>query len=192
MLNPAPSTTPPPSYGQWLVHLKLFVLTFVVFFVVLYFFELIPEIGLDIDFKPFFIPITLLVLFPRSSHAWAIGLAVAGSELLGDFFEPGGVEPDDPIGFFGYLVGALAAGAVMQGRWQSPLWIVLGGLTYALVNGMMEAAVWLALGEFGTDALQSLLGNMVTHGIIAGGIVAIPLARLLKPYLTRWVGIPTT
>lgn len=186
MLNPAPTATP--SETKWWLHLKLFALTFVVFFVVLYLFEMIPEIGLDIDFKPFFIPITLLVLFPRNSHAWAIGLAVAGSELLGDFFEPGGVEPDDPIGFFGYLVGALAASAVMQGRWQSPLWLVLGGLTYALVNGLMEAAVWLALGEFGTDALISLFGNLITHGVIAGGAIAIPLARLLHQRLTQWVG----
>lgn len=80
---------------------------------------------------------------------------------------------------------------MIQGQWQSPVRILLGGLTYALVQGLMEAAVWMALGEFATDSLISVGSNIVTHGLIGGALLAWPFARAFHKQILAAVGVET-
>lgn len=98
---------PSPSVGGLV---RLFVLTFVLFFVVLLVFERIPEFGLDVDFKPFFIPIALLAILASNAQAWAIGLAVASSELVGDFLNQAALNRTTRLAFL----------AIWLGHWPAP------------------------------------------------------------------------
>jgi hypothetical protein len=58
-------------------------LTGVLFFFGLLITERIPEIPVDIDFKPFFIPFLLVALLPVGAPAWAVGFGAALGEGFG-------------------------------------------------------------------------------------------------------------
>jgi H+/Cl- antiporter ClcA len=68
----------------------------VLFFFGLLLTERIPEIPVDIDQKPFFIPLLFVALLPLGAPTWAAALGAALGEAFGDILE--GYEPDDPIG----------------------------------------------------------------------------------------------
>lgn len=159
----------------------------VLFFFGLLIFERIPEIPVDIDFKPFFIPFMFLALLPKGLPTLAIPLGAAVGESIGDIIE--GYEVDDVFGFFGYFVGFAIAGLIINGR---PLkWgrVAMACIVGALVQAVIEASAFMLFGEEGLSvALFSALGNTITHGIILGAIITIPLVRALHGRLERLLG----
>jgi hypothetical protein len=78
------------------------------FFLSLTVLEAMPEIPVDIDFKPFFIPLAFAALVPRGAPVIAAGLGATLGEFLRDLLE--GYELDDPIGAIGYVVAFTIAG----------------------------------------------------------------------------------
>lgn len=63
------------------------VLCSVLFFLALTLLEAIPEIPVDIDFKPFFIPLAFIALLPTGKPSWAVGFGAALGEALRDILE---------------------------------------------------------------------------------------------------------
>lgn len=149
--------------------------TAVSFFLLLLPFELIPEIPVDIDAKPFFAPLAICALLPSGRIGLAVALGVALGEGLRDLME--GYELDDPIGFFGYIAGFLVASAIFNAapfkRWA----LIFGSIACAGVQALLEASSFLLFGQEGlTVALYSAAGNTISHGVIFG---AIPLLFFL-------------
>jgi hypothetical protein len=59
----------------------------------------------------------------------------------------------------------------------------------AFVQAVIEASAFLVFGEEGLSvAIFSALGNTVTHGIILGAIITIPLVKALHGRLERLLG----
>jgi hypothetical protein len=178
------SETNPISGSRFIV---LVGITAVLFFLSLVPTEVIPEIPVDIDFKPYFIPLTLVALLPIGRPTVAIALGVALGEGLRDLME--GYEIDDPIGFFGYLFGFVAAGYAMGARPLNPLMIAFGSIVCAAVQGFIEASAFLIFGEQSFPvALITAIGNTITHGVIMGAIPAISLVRSLHGRFERFLG----
>ena len=170
------STGPNPILGSRFI--VLVGITAVLFFLSLVPTEAIPEIPVDIDFKPYFIPFTLVALLPVGRPTLAVALGVALGEGLRDLME--GYEIDDPIGFFGYLFGFVAAGYVMGARPLSPIVIVIGSIVGAAIQGFIEASAFLIFGEESLPvALATATGNTITHGVVMGAIPAVFLVRSL-------------
>ncbi|MEO1729666.1 MAG: ATP-binding cassette domain-containing protein [Pseudomonadota bacterium] len=161
--------------------------TAVLFFLGLLPLEAIPEIPVDIDSKPFFIPIVLCALLPAGKPGVAIGLGVALGEFLRDLME--GYELDDPIGFVGYFV-AFALTSYVFGK-RPPGWftITIAGLFSAFVQALIEASSFLLFGEesFGIF-VQSTIGNTIMHGVVWGAIPACLLVPRLKGRFERYLG----
>ena len=159
----------------------------VLFFFGLLIFERIPEIPVDIDFKPFFIAFLFLALLPRGLPTFAIPLGAAVGEAIGDIIE--GYEVDDPFGFAGYFLGFALAGYLMGGK---PLnWVRVGFACIAgsLVQAVIEASAFLAFGEEGVGVtLYSAAGNTVTHGLLMGAVVTVPLVFALHGRIERLLG----
>lgn len=149
--------------------------TAVSFFLLLLPFELISEIPVDIDAKPFFAPLAICALLPNGRVGLAVALGVALGEGLRDLKE--GYELDDPIGFFGYIAGFWVASEIFNAapfkRWA----LIVGSIACAAVQAGLEASSFLLFGQEGlTVALYSAIGNTISHGIIFG---AIPLLFLV-------------
>lgn len=159
----------------------------VLFFFGLLIFERIPEIPVDIDFKPFFLIFLFLALLPRGPLTFAIPIGAAVGEAIGDILE--GYEVDDPFGFAAYIIGFAVAGYLINNR---PLAIGrLAGacIVGALVQAVIEASAFLVFGEEGVGvAAYSALGNTVTHGILLGALVTVPLVRALHGRVERLLG----
>lgn len=159
----------------------------VLFFFGLMIFERIPEIPVDIDFKPFFIPFLFLALLPRGLPTVAIPLGAAVGEAIGDIIE--GYEVDDPFGFAGYFLGFAVAGYLMSGKPLNWLRVGVACLVGSLVQAILEATAFLVFGEEGLwITLYSTLGNTITHGIVLGALVTIPLAYALHGRIERLLG----
>ena len=162
-------------------------LTGVLFFFGLLITERIPEIPVDIDFKPFFIPFLLVALLPLGAPAWAVGLGAALGEGFGDILE--GYEIDDPLGFVGYLLGFVVAGYIIRNRPRNWLLVSVACIVGAFVQAVPEGAAFLLFGEEALPiAIQSVLGNTVTHGIILGLIPTLILIPLLHGRIERFLG----
>ena len=161
-------------------------LTAVLFFFGLLITERIPEIPVDIDFKPFFIPFLLVALLPRPT-SWAVGLGAALGEGFGDILE--GYEPDDAFGFVGYVVCFVLAGYMIGNRPRSYILVSAACLLGAFVQAVLEAVTFLI---FGSEALpvavQSALGNTLTHGVVLGVIPTLILIPLLHGRIERLLG----
>lgn len=163
--------------------------TAVLFFLGLLPLEAIPEIPVDIDSKPFFIPLVLIALLPSGRPGVAIGLGVALGEGIRDMME--GYELDDPIGFVGYFL-AFALTSLMFGK-QPPgkVVILVAGVTCAFIQAAIEASSFLLFGEESLwIVVQSTLGNTFTHGIIWGAIPAFFLVPILQGRFERYLGFP--
>ncbi|GAB2734480.1 hypothetical protein GCM10027174_04150 [Salinifilum aidingensis] len=159
----------------------------VLFFFGLMIFERIPEIPVDIDFKPFFIPFLFLALLPRGLPTFAIPIGAAVGEAIGDILE--GYEVDDPFGFAGYFVGFAVAGYLMSGKQLNWLRISTACLVGSLVQAVIEGSAFLVFGEEGVGVtVYSALGNTVTHGIVLGALVTVPLAYALHGRIERLLG----
>lgn len=161
-------------------------LTAVLFFFGLLITERVPEIPVDIDFKPFFIPFLLVALLPRPT-AWAVGLGAALGEGFGDILE--GYEPDDAFGFVGYVICFVIAGYVIGDRPRNWLLVSLACLVGAFVQAVLEAATFLIFGgEALPVAIQSALGNTLTHGVVLGIVPTLILIPLLYGRIERLLG----
>lgn len=159
----------------------------VLFFFGLVIFERIPEIPVDIDFKPFFIPFLFLALLPRGLPTVAIAVGAAVGESIGDIIE--GYEVDDPFGFFGYFIGFAVAGYLIRGKPLNWARVAVACIVGAAIQAVIEASAFVVFGEEGLGiAAYSALGNTVTHGILLGAIVTIPLVRALHGRLERLLG----
>ncbi len=153
--------------------------TAVLFFFALLPFELIPEIPVDIDAKPFFVPFALAALLPGRQTALAIGLGVALGEGLRDVME--GYELDDPIGFVGYVVGFWVAGTIFAIAPRNPVVLMGGAIIGAGVQAFMEASSFLLFGaEALSVALFSAIGNTISHGIFFGALPMLFFIRALR------------
>jgi hypothetical protein len=159
----------------------------VLFFFGLLIFERIPEIPVDIDFKPFFIPFLFLALLPRGPVTFAVPLGAAVGEAIGDIIE--GYEVDDPFGFAGYFLGFAVMGYLVANRPLDWRRVSLACLVGAFVQAVIEASAFLVFGEEGFFvAVYSALGNTVTHGILLGAAVTVPLVYALHGRIERLLG----
>lgn len=151
-------------------------LTAVLFFLALIPFETIPEIPVDIDQKPFFIPLLMVALLPRGIPAFAIGAGAALGEGVRDLIE--GYEVDDPFGFVGYILAFGIAGWIIAERPLSKWRLVLAGLFAGAFQAVFEAGALILIdSEAAGVALLSLIGNTLTHGLLWGVLpllVAVP------------------
>ncbi len=153
-------------------------ITAVLFYFGLLLTERIPEIPVDIDQKPFFIPLLLLALLPLGSPTFAVAIGAALGEAFGDILE--GYEVDDPFGFAGYFIGFIVAGYIIRNQPRNPLLLSVAALAAAFINAVFEAGTFLVFGEEGLSvAVISALGNTVTHGLVWGVIPLVILAPLL-------------
>lgn len=154
------------------------VLCAVVFFLGLTLLEAIPEIPVDIDFKPFFIPLAFAALVPRGLPLLAAALGGSLGEFLRDLLE--GYEIDDPFGLISYVFGFFIAGYIIGNRPLSRVRLCIAAVVGAFIQAVPEACVFLVFeGVSPLIALWSAIGNTITHGIITG---AIPLV-LIMPHL---------
>ena len=161
--------------------------TAVLFFLCLLPFELIPEIPVDIDSKPFFVPLALCALLPARRAGLAIGLGVALGEGLRDLME--GYELDDPIGFFGYIFGFWAASWVIAIAPRSRLVLVLASLICAFVQAAIEASSFLLFGSEGfIITVESTIGNTITHGFIWGAVPLVFIVPALRGKFESYLG----
>ena len=159
----------------------------VLFFFGLLVAERIPEIPVDIDFKPFFIPFLFLALLPRGLPSLGVAVGAAIGEGIGDVLE--GYEIDDPIGFVGYVVGFVVAAYLIKGQPLSWVRVGLACIAGAGVQAVIEASSFLIFGEEGlTVTATTAAGNTVTHGIVMGAIITIPLVRVLHGRIERLLG----
>ena len=162
-------------------------LTGVLFFFGLLVTERIPEIPVDIDFKPFFIPFLLVALLPVGRPAWAIGLGAALGEGFGDILE--GYEPDDAFGFVGYVVCFVIAAYIIRNRPRNWILVSLACVVGAFIQAAFEAATLLLFGEEALPvAIWSGIGNTLTHGIALGLIPTLILIPLLHGRIERLLG----
>ena len=152
--------------------------TSVAFFLLLLPFELIPEIPVDIDAKPFFVPLAICALLPAGRIGLAVALGVALGEGIRDLME--GYELDDPIGFFGYIAGFYVASAIFAAAPFNTVTLVLGSVVCAAVQSALEASSFLLFGgEALSVAVWSAVGNTISHGLIFGAIPLLFLVPLL-------------
>ncbi|MEM7555895.1 MAG: hypothetical protein AAF378_17715 [Cyanobacteria bacterium P01_A01_bin.84] len=165
------------------------VLCSVLFFIALTLIEIIPEIPVDIDFKPFFIPLAFVALVPTGKPTLAVGLGATLGEFLRDVLE--GYELDDPIGAFGYVVGFVAAGYIIGNQPLSKIRLFIGAIVAGFLHAVIEATSFLLFGEETIKvAAWSALGNTITDGLIMGAIPLILIIPQLHGRVERYLGFP--
>lgn len=163
------------------------VLSAVLFFLSLIPLEAIPEIPVDIDQKAFFIPLMLAALLPVGKPTWAVALGAALGECMRDMIE--GYEPDDPIGFIGYVIGFAAAGYLIGTKPRNWLRLTAATLLAATVQAAFEASSFLLLAEESVEvALVSWIGNSITHGVLGGILPLLFLVPALHGRIERYMG----
>ncbi|MGB6300287.1 MAG: hypothetical protein WBF90_29520 [Rivularia sp. (in: cyanobacteria)] len=154
------------------------VLCSVIFFLALTLFEAVPEIPVDIDLKPFFIPLAFVALVPKGMPVVAVSLGAMLGEFLRDLLE--GYELDDPIGAIGYVVGFVIAGYIVGSNPLNKFRLFIAAMVSGLVHAVIEATSFLIFStETWSVALWSAAGNTITDGLLGG---AIPLI-LIMPHL---------
>lgn len=148
------------------------------------------ELGLDIDFKPFFVVYAVIVFVPWGTPTVAAALGATLAEGTLDIVE--GAAADDPFGWVGYFLGFTAAGWIFGDDTSTTSKLALGAVVGAFVQYAVEGLYLFAIGAepgtlFGTEfsgALViyavSVIGNTVTHGVILGAIPLIPTVQSLK------------
>jgi len=143
------------------------------------------ELALDVDLKPFFLPYLLIAAMRYGLPTLSVGLGAAMGEGVLDIVE--GYELDDPIGFIGYVVGFTLFGWYLHRVADDPTArrtqvtaAVLGALAQAAFEGL--AFVMFATDAHILDAVVSVLGNTLTHGVVLGAIPLVWLYPWLAPY----------
>ena len=144
--------------------------------------ELGGELGSDIDFKPFFLVYLLVALVRFGGPTLALGLGAATGEGIHDLIE--GYEADEPLGFIGYVVGFVVFGWILHRVAPDPgarRFQVTAAVVAAFVQALFEGVAFLFVADFTPgEAVLSVAGNTVTHGLLLG---AIPFV-LLYPVVT--------
>lgn len=159
----------------------------VLFFLTLLPLELIPEIPVDIDQKPFFIPLIFAALLPFGRPTLAVGLGVALGEGLRDLME--GYELDDPFGFIGYIVAFVLAGLVISARPLNRGMLAVGAVLCGAVQAAFEAATFLLFGKESVPvAITSWVGNTITHGVLWGALPLMYFAPKMHGRFERFLG----
>ena len=116
-----------------------------------------------------------------------MGLGAALGEGFGDILE--GYEPDDAFGFVGYVICFVLAGYMIGNRPRN--WALVGAacILGAFIQAVIEAATFLVFGEEALPvAVQSAIGNTVTHGIVLGLVPTLILIPLLHGRIERLLG----
>lgn len=167
----------------------LCVLTSVTFFIGLTIFEAIPEIPVDIDFKPFFIPMSFVALVPLGKPLFAVSLGGLLGEFLRDLLE--GYEIDDPIGAVGYVVGFFVAGYIIGNHPLNKMRVAIAAAVAGFLHAAIEATAFILFSqETAYIALWSAIGNTITDGIILGAIPTPFIVPQLYGRVERYLGYP--
>ncbi|MFB2935113.1 hypothetical protein ACE1B6_07520 [Aerosakkonemataceae cyanobacterium BLCC-F154] len=165
------------------------VLSTVSFFILLTLTEAIPEIPVDIDFKPFFVPMSLIAVVPTGCPALAVSLGAMLGEFLRDMLE--GYEIDDPIGAVGYVVGFFSSAYVIGNRPLNKVRVFIACLVAGFVHAVIEATSFII---FDTEtlyiAVYAAIGNTITDGLIMGAIPTIFIVPRLYGRIERYLGFP--
>lgn len=157
------------------------------FFLALTLLEAVPEIPVDIDAKPFFIPVALAALVPLGRPVLAVAVGAMAGEFLRDVLE--GFEIDDTIGALGYVVGFTLAGYVVGQRPLSRVRLSAAVLLAAAVHAVIEAsALVLFDSELLTVAVWSAIGNTIGDGVLLGVFPLLGLMPLLYGRIERYLG----
>ncbi|MUG91396.1 hypothetical protein F7734_02380 [Scytonema sp. UIC 10036] len=165
----------------------LAVITAVTFFLGLTLFEGIPEIPVDIDFKPFFIPMSFVALVPKGWPLFAVSLGAMLGEFLRDLLE--GYEIDDPIGAVGYVVGFMAAGYLIGNHPLNKFLVAVGAIVAGFVHAAIEATAFIIFDEETFRiAVLAAIGNTITDGIILGAIPTPFIVPQLYGRIERYLG----
>lgn len=161
----------------------------VMFFIALTLFEVLPEIPVDIDFKPFFIPLAFVVLLPRGAPVFAAAIGAMLGEFLRDALE--GYEIDDPIGAVGYVVGFVAAAYVVGDRPLSRVRLVVAAAVAGALHAVIEASSFVLFSaETAWVAIYSGLGNTLADGLVMGALPLVFVVPALHGRLERYLGYP--
>jgi hypothetical protein len=157
------------------------------FFLVLAPIESVPEIPVDIDLKPFFVPLTLVALLPRGRASLAVGFGAALGEGFLDVLE--GYEIDDAFGFAGYVLAFTLAGYLIGRRPDSRVRLAGAALVAGAVNAAFEGASFALLGSEGVDvAVESSIGNTLIHGVVAGAVPLVFVVPRFAGKIERFLG----
>lgn len=145
--------------------------------------EALGEIPPDIDWKAFFVVYTVIVFVPWGTPTVAAAVGATIAEGILDFFE--GIEPDEPFGWTGYLVGFTAAGYFMKDP-SNKVKLAIGAVLGAFVQFAIEGlSLVLIAGDAWSVYATALAGNTITHGIILGAIPLIPTVAALRGRMQR-------
>ncbi|MFB6250595.1 MAG: hypothetical protein ABEI27_02730 [Halobellus sp.] len=145
--------------------------------------EGLGEIPPDIDWKAFFVVYTVIVFVPWGTPTITAAVGATMAEGILDFFE--GLEPDEPFGWAGYIVGFTIAGYFMKDPSDTvklAIGAVLGGFIQFAIEGL---SLVLISGDALSVYLTSLAGNTLTHGVILGAIPLIPVVSALQGRMER-------
>ncbi|MCI2236912.1 ATP-binding cassette domain-containing protein [Paenibacillus sp. TRM 82003] len=163
------------------------VLCATIFFLALTILEAVPEIPVDIDAKPFFIPVALAVLVPRGKPVFAVAVGAMGGEFMRDMLE--GYEIDDALGAVGYLAAFTLAGYVAGDRPLSRVRLVVATLLAAVVHAVVEASSLLLFdSELVSIAVWSAVGNTIGDGVLLGVLPVLGLVPVLYGRIERYLG----
>ncbi|MFB6156617.1 MAG: hypothetical protein ABEJ34_02090 [Haloferacaceae archaeon] len=145
--------------------------------------EGLGEIPPDIDWKAFFVVYTVIVFVPWGTPTIAAAVGATLAEGILDFFE--GLEPDEPFGWAGYVVGFTIAGYFMKDP-SDTVKLAIGAVLGALIQfGIEGLSLVVVSGDAASVYLTALAGNTVTHGIVLGAIPLIPVVSALQGRMER-------
>ncbi|WP_435183885.1 hypothetical protein [Halobellus sp. EA9] len=145
--------------------------------------EGLGEIPPDIDWKAFFVVYTVIVFVPWGTPTIAAAVGATMAEGILDFFE--GIEPDEPFGWTGYIVGFTVAGYFMKDP-SDTVKLAIGAVLGAFIQFAIEGlSLVLISGDALSVYLTSLAGNTLTHGVVLGAIPLIPVVSALKGRMER-------
>ncbi len=163
------------------------VLCATIFFLALTILEAVPEIPVDVDAKPFFIPVALAALVPRGRPVVAVAVGAMGGEFMRDMLE--GYEIDDALGAVGYLAAFTLAGYAVGDRPLSKVRLVVATLLAAAVHAVIEASSLLLFdSELVGVAVWSAVGNTIGDGVLLGVLPVIGLVPVLYGRIERYLG----
>lgn len=147
------------------------------------------EIPVDVDFKPFFIPLVIAILVPNGWPLAAVALGSVLGEAVRDFFE--GYEIEDIPGLVGFFISFIMAGYLIGNDPLNKTRVFMVATFTGAFQAAFEAATFLFFGDVGFwVALWSWFGNSVTHGIIMGALPTIWIVPQLHGRVERYLGFP--
>lgn len=160
------------------------------------------ELGLDIDWKPFFLVYAVIVFVPWGTPTIASAIGATIAEGFLDIME--GYEADDPFGWAGYVVGFTVAGWIFGNDTSSVAKLATGATVGGLLQYAIEGLFLFVLGAEGGTLLGTsfsgalpiylvaVLGNTLTHGVILGAIPLVPTVSALEGRMDRLFPQATT